>query len=327
MQGTVNHSSGFATNTTGNSSSGSGRGVPPLNNWPGGISNETKGLLALHGSVLLAGFTGLFGKLITLHETSLVWWRMFFTVAILFVFTGLPRVSLRKLLQMAGTGTLLGLHWMLFYGSIKLSNVSIGVVCFATIGFFTAIFEPLLLHRRFSWVELMFALITVLGLVCIFSFDSRYRLGITVGIVSAAVCSLYTICNKQTSRNERTRVVLFYQMAGGLVGVTLLLPLYRLVFPEDTTFVQVPVGSDLWWLLAHALFCTVGLYLLQIMALKQLSAFTVNLTYNLEPCYTIILAFIFFGEGREVNFSFYIGISLVICSVLLQTLRQLRHRH
>lgn len=173
----------------------------------------------------------------------------------------------------------------MFYGSIKASNVSIGVICFSLIGFFTAVFEPLLFKKRFSWMEMLFALITVAGVMCIFSLDARYRYGISIGIVSSAVCALYAICNKKAS------------------------------------VVVIPEGSNLWLMLCHALFCTVAMYLLQIMALKRLSAFTVNLTYNLEPCYTIVLAFIIFGEGREINFSFYLGIALIVVSVVLQSWR------
>ena len=105
--------------------------------------DKRESFLKLHLSVLLAGFTGLFGKLITLNEVDIVWYRMFFTALILLVFTGLPRVGWKKFLQIAGCGALLGLHWMLFYGSIKMSNVSIGVVCYAMVGFFTAFFEKL----------------------------------------------------------------------------------------------------------------------------------------------------------------------------------------
>ena len=129
--------------------------------------NETqKGFVQLHLSVLLAGFTGLFGRLITLNEVDIVWYRMLFTSLILLVFTGLPRVGWRKFLQLCGCGALLGFHWILFYGSIKASNVSIGVICFSLIGFFTAVFEPLLFKKHFSWLELCFSLITVLGVFC-----------------------------------------------------------------------------------------------------------------------------------------------------------------
>ena len=284
-------------------------------------NNKRKAFWQLHISVMLAGFTGLFGKLITLNEVDIVWYRMLFTSLILMVFTGLPRVGWKKFLQIAGCGALLGLHWMLFSSSIKASNVSIGVVCFALVGFFTAIFEPIVFHRKVSWAELLLSLITVAGLLCIFSFDARYRYGIAIGVVSSAVCALYAIFNKKVSVGVRPRTMLMYQMSGGIVGASLIIPLYLMVFPSQQPVVVIPEGSNLWWMLCHALFCTIGMYLLQIQALKQLSAFTVNLTYNLEPCYTILLAFLFFGEARELNLSFYVGISLVILSVLLQTRR------
>lgn len=284
--------------------------------------NETKkGFIQLHLSVMLAGFTGLFGRLITLNEVDIVWYRMLFTSLILLVFTGLPRVGWHKFAELCGCGALLGIHWMLFYGSIKASNVSIGVICFSLIGFFTAFFEPLILKKRFSWTELLFSLITVVGVLCIFSLDARYRYGIAIGIVSSAVCALYAICNKKASVGVRSRTVLMYQMSGGLLAVSAVIPLYLLIFPSQQPVAIVPDGFNLWFMLCHALFCTVGMYLLQIQALKRLSAFTVNLTYNLEPCYTIILAFLIFGEGREINFSFYIGISLILLSVLLQSMR------
>ena len=292
------------------------------------MSETKKGFIQLHLSVLLAGFTGLFGRLITLNEVDIVWYRMLFTTCILIVFTGLPRVGWHKFWQLCGCGALLGCHWILFYGSIKASNVSIGVICFSLIGFFTALFEPLLFtEKRFSWIELLFALITVAGVLCIFSLDARYRTGIAIGTVSSAVCALYAISNKKASVGVRSRTVLMYQMAGGLVAVSLIAPLYLCIFPSQQAVLVVPEGSNLWFMLCHALFCTVGMYILQIQALKRLSAFTVNLTYNLEPCYTIAMAFIIFGESREINFSFYLGISLIVLSVLLQTLRVWLGKH
>lgn len=197
-----------------------------------GDTNLRTAFLQLHLSVLLAGFTGLFGKLITLNEVTLTWYRLFFTTAVLVLFIGFPKVSWKKFLQIAGNGTLLGLHWILFYASIKASNVSIGVVSFASLGFFTSIFEPLVFHRRISVVEMLLALITVAGLVCIFSFDSRYRTGIILGVISAAVCSLYSITNKIASEGVRSRTVLLYQMAGGLLGVTVIIPVYLLIYPS-----------------------------------------------------------------------------------------------
>ena len=160
-------------------------------------TNMKKAFIQLHLSVLLSGFTGLFGKLITLNETTLTWYRIFFTAVILLVFTGLPKVGWKKVLQIAGCGTLLGFHWLLFYASIKASNVSIGVVCFAS-----------------------------------FSFDSRYRVGIAIGILSAAVCSLYAVTNKKVAPDIKARTMLLYEMVGGLVGVSVIIPsTYRYTRP------------------------------------------------------------------------------------------------
>ena len=285
------------------------------------ISGIQKAFIQLHLSVMLAGFTGLFGKLITLNEVDIVWYRMLFTTIILLVFTGLPQVERKKLLQLGGCGALLGLHWMLFYGSIKASNVSIGVICYSLVGFFTAIIEPIIYRKKISTIEILFSLITVLGLLCIFSFDARYRYGISIGVLSSFVAALYGVCNKKVSVGVKTRTVLFYQMSAGLVVVSMIIPFYLVMFPAHQDVLVIPEGSNLWWMLCHALFCTVAMYILQIQALRTLSAFTVNLTYNLEPCYTIAIAFIVFHEARELNFSFYIGIALILISVILQTWR------
>ena len=285
------------------------------------ISGIQKAFIQLHLSVMLAGFTGLFGKLITLNEVDIVWYRMLFTSIILLVFTGLPQIERKKLLQLGGCGALLGLHWMLFYGSIKASNVSIGVICYSLVGFFTAIIEPIIYRKKISTIEILFSLITVLGLLCIFSFDARYRYGISIGVLSSFVAALYGVCNKKVSVGVNTRTVLFYQMSAGLVVVSMIIPFYLMMFPAHQDVLVIPEGSNLWWMLCHALFCTVAMYILQIQALRTLSAFTVNLTYNLEPCYTIAIAFIVFHEARELNFSFYIGIALILISVILQTWR------
>ena len=285
------------------------------------ISGIQKAFIQLHLSVMLAGFTGLFGKLITLNEVDIVWYRMLFTSIILLVFTGLPQIERKKLLQLGGCGALLGLHWMLFYGSIKASNVSIGVICYSLVGFFTAIIEPIIYRKKISTIEILFSLITVLGLLCIFSFDARYRYGISIGVLSSFVAALYGVCNKKVSIGVKTRTVLFYQMSAGLVVVSMIIPFYLMMFPAHQNVLVIPEGSNLWWMLCHALFCTVAMYILQIQALRTLSAFTVNLTYNLEPCYTIAIAFIVFHEARELNFSFYIGIALILISVILQTWR------
>lgn len=279
--------------------------------------------IKLHIAVLIAGTTGLFGKLITLSEYPLSLYRVSFAAIMFWIFmkaTGkVHALPFRHIAKMAGVGLLLALHWIFFYGSIKYSNISIGVVCFSIVGFFTAIFEPIILHRRISLRELLFSLLTVLGIVLIFHFDSRYRFGIILGIISSALNALFTITNKMTSQStgHSASTILLYAMTGGALGLAVLLPFFVCAFPEARL---MPTWPDFMWLLALSSVSTLLLYLLQIQTLKKVSAFTVSLTFNLEPIYSIIMAMLFFGEAKQLGLSFYAGLTLIFLSVALQTL-------
>lgn len=232
-------------------------------------------------------------------------------------------LSLKDSLQTGTAGFILGLHWVFFYGSIKASNVSIGVVCFSLVGFFTALLEPLFFCRRVSIRELIYSIITVCGILLIFQFDIRYRTGIILGIISSALAAFFTVINKKIGAKHASSTVLLYEMSGGFLGLLCLLPLYLYFFPVETI---LPGTSDLFFLLTLAFFCTIGLYLLPIDALKAISAFTLNLSYNLEPIYSILLAMLFFGEAKELSGIFYISLALIFLSVLLQTFHALKER-
>ncbi len=233
----------------------------------------------------------------------------------------LNNYKLNNLLQMGGVGMLLCLHWVFFYASIKASNVSIGVVCFSLVGFFTALFEPIINKHRFSGREFLFSLLTILGIYLIFQFDSRYRLGIVLGVVSSALYALFAIVNQRVGKHYDAKNMLLWEMVGGLVGLSCLLPIYNHFIPVGRLY---PIGMDIPYLAFMVMVCTIGLCLLQIIVLQRIPAFTVNLTYNLEPVYSIILSMFIFNEYKELNFSFVVGIALIIISVVLQTLSEVR---
>jgi len=296
-----------------------------------------KDYFLLHLSVFIAGFTGVLGRLITLDSAILVWWRMAAAALIMWVFlkistwvkgdacnASLQRYKFRDILQMGGVGMLLCLHWVFFYASIKASNVSIGVVCFSLVGFFTALFEPIINKHRFSGREFLFSLLTILGIYLIFHFDSRYRLGIALGVVSSALYALFAIVNQRVGKHYEAKNMLLWEMVGGLVGLTCLIPLYNMFIPVGRIY---PVGMDYAYLAFMVVVCTIGLCLLQIIVLQKIPAFTVNLTYNLEPVYSIILSMFIFSEYKELNFSFCIGIALIIISVVLQTWSEIRKQN
>ncbi|PIF45939.1 threonine/homoserine efflux transporter RhtA [Chryseobacterium sp. 52] len=286
-----------------------------------------KSYLLLHLAVILAGFTGIFGKLISLNEGLLVWYRLLFSSVILFAILKLLRIpyriSTQEKLRIMKAGVLITLHWLFFYASIKYSNISIGVVCYCLTSFFTAIFKPLIDQEKFKISELFLSTFTVLGISLIFHFDTSYQLGIMLGIISSAVGALYTIYNNRLVRHFDTKVINFYQMLSGTLCLGAFLPIYLVIFPADSI---VPDLKNTAYLGVLALFCTVGLYVAFAEVLKKIPAFTVNLTFNLEPVYAIIMAFLFFGESKEVGPPFYIGISLIIASVILQTLISIRKK-
>lgn len=278
--------------------------------------------IRLHISILLAGATGLFGRLISINELPLVHWRVLFatlTLAIVLAMQKkLHRLPTRHLLQIAGCGLLLSIHWVFFYGSIKAANVSIGAVCFALVGFFTALLEPLISRHRPSWRELLLSLITVTGVVLIFGLDSRYRWGIALGCISSFLYALFSITSKkvQASTGHKSSTMLLYELVGGGILLSMLSPIYGQLFPSVSL---LPTPHDFLLLMVFASIFTIGPFLLQLQALRSISAFTVNLSYNLEPVYTISLAMILFGESRELNNAFWMGITLIVLSVLLQT--------
>lgn len=293
--------------------------------------------IKLHLSVLLAGCTGLFGALIQLNETEIVWFRMLLASIIMLALFGIPRkVSFPQFVRAAVSGAVLAMHWMLFYSSIKASNVCIGVLCFSLTSVWTAILEPLLGHRRPVPAELLLSLLTVAGIASIYLLspdaDTQQatgvdvRKGVLIGIVSSLFCAVYVILSKHASQGMRTRDFLQCSLSGGLVLTTLLIPLYLAAWGLPlSTALHCPTLIDALWMLLHASFCTVGMYMLQLAALRRLSAFTVNLTYNLEPVYSILFALVLLNEGSQLNHGFYVGLMLIILSVLLQTLLVVRH--
>lgn len=286
-----------------------------------------KALVQLHIAVFLAGFTAILGKLITLNEGLLVWFRLLITViilgTILFFKKQLLRVPLKDLLKIFGTGTIVALHWVTFYGSVKYANVSVALVCFSASGFFTAFFEPMLTKARISFAELALGLMAIAGIYIIFDFHPQYTVGIIFGMISAIGSAIFPIFNKKLLLTYSPKILTLYELGGGLLALTVLVPVYLLFFPA---LYYLPTATDWLWLIVLAWLCTVISFELQLTALKKVSAFTASLTYNLEPVYGIILAFIFFKENENLNREFYIGVLLILLAVVLQMLR-IRHQY
>lgn len=279
-----------------------------------------KAFIQLHTAVFLAGFTAILGKLIGLNEGLLVWYRLLITVVVLALLLyfkkQLQLIPVKDVLKILGVGLIVAIHWVSFYGSVKYGNVSIAVVCISASGFFTAFFEPLIFKQRIVLAEILLSLIAIAGIYIIFDFHPQYKTGIIFGVISAIGSSLFPIFNKKLLLRFTPSTLTLYELGGGFVALSILIPLYLLQFPAAY---YLPTATDWLWLLVLACVCTVLCFDLQLNALKKISPFTANIAYNMEPVYGIILAFIFFHENKLLESYFYLGVGLIILSVVLQT--------
>ena len=281
-------------------------------------SKPAHAYLRLHTGILLAGATGVFGRLISLAELPLVWYRMIIATgvlaAVLAVGGRLHRPTFREAWRIGCCGTLLAIHWVLFYGSIKAANVSVGVVCFALNGFFTALLEPMASGKRFSLRDLLLGLITLGGIVLIFGLNMQFRTGIVIGTFSSLFYTLFAIASKrvQSATGVESSAMLLYELLTGWCVLSLAMPFYAMLYPSVSL---MPEGSDWLFITLFASVFTIGPFLTQLQALRTLSAFTVNLSYNLEPLYSIALAMLLFNEAQELNLSFWMGVSMIVAAV------------
>jgi drug/metabolite transporter (DMT)-like permease len=286
-----------------------------------------KAFIQLHIAVFLAGFTAVLGRLITLNEGLLVWYRLLITVivlaAMLFYKKEFKKYPLKDLLRMAGVGGIIAFHWVTFYGSVKYGNISVALVCLSSAGFFSALLEPLLFKKKIVVAELFLGLMAIAGIYIIFDFHPQFKIGIAYGILAALGAAIFPMLNKQLIKEFSPRTLTFYELGGGLVILTLLLPFYLKMSPA---VYYIPTLSDIGWLLILAILCTVVCFNLQLKALQKISPFTCNLMYNLEPLYGIVLAFIFFGEGESFHNEFYLGVLLILLAIVLQMFRLMRYK-
>lgn len=281
-----------------------------------------KAFFQLHFAVFLAGFTGVLGRLITLNEGLLVWYRLMISAITMWIFFSLTkqlqRISIKDILKLTGVGFLSALHWVCFYGSIKYANVSVALVCFSAVGFFTALVEPLFFRKRINSMEVLLGLVVLVGIYIIFHFDPKYKTGIILGVICAILLAFVMIMIRQFVQRVNAQTILTYQLSGGFITLSLFMPLYLAKFP---TSYLMPGLSDWMWLLVLSWFCSVLAFQFSVNALKKLTAFTVNLSFNLEPVYGILLAFAMYHENKELGWSFFLGITLIVLALGLQMWR------
>jgi drug/metabolite transporter (DMT)-like permease len=299
------------------------------------MNAATKAQLQIHFCVLLWGFTAILGKLITLPALPLVWWRMLLVVAVLAfvprVWRRLRTMSLRLCSAYAGIGVLVALHWLTFYGAIKLANASVAATCIALATVFTALVEPRLARGRFSRRDLALGMAVLPGVALVTGgVPASMRIGIAVGALSALLVAIFGSLNKRLVDHGEPLTVTALELGAGTLTLTLLAPLMPLLFaPFAGEVFAVPAQRDFMLLLTLALACTLLPFALSLVALRHMSAFAAQLAINLEPVYAIVLAIVLLGEQHELTPLFYLGVVVILGAVLVHPVlcrpRRLEH--
>lgn len=289
------------------------------------MNPHRRALLMIHVCVVLWGFTAILGKLITLPTIELVWWRLLLVTVVLAlvprVWRSLRQIPLRSLLIFAGIGGFIALHWLAFYGSVKLANASVAATTMALAPVVLALIEPVLTGARFERQNVVLGVLVIPGVVLVVGgIPDSMHAGLWLGVLSAAMAAVYNVLNKRYLGHHDAIAVTGLELGAGFLLISLILPLAG---PNGSGLV-LPSLQDAAWLIVLAIFCTILPFAMYLTTLRHLSAFTTQLAINLEPLYAISVAVLFLGEAREVTWVFFLGVAIVLAAVFGHAWQQTR---
>lgn len=284
------------------------------------MTKERKDYLHLHFIILVWGFTAILGMLVQLPPVEVVFYRTLIASLGLLVVIKFRKNDIfirnrKDYWVIFGTGSLIGLHWITFFLSARISNVSVCLVGMATCSLWTAFLEPIFQGRKVRGYEVILALIAVAGIAVVFNVEVDYFSGLLVAIFSAFIAAIFSVINGQLVKRYDHFVITFHEMLAACISIAVFFPIYGTYFSNG---IQLNGDVlDFLYLSILAIFCTVYAYSISVELAKRLSVFSINLAVNLEPVYGIILALIIFGESEEMSSGFYLGGSIILTSVLL----------
>lgn len=295
-----------------------------------------KDFIELHFIVFLWGFTAILGKLITIPAVELVFLRTLIAALALGAIIykrGTPFwLGSANMFKIMGVGVLISAHWILFFTSARISSVSLCLVGMATCSLWTALLEPAFTSKKIKPHEVLLALIILMGLYIIFQAETEFNnmLGIGLAVASALLGAIFTIINARLAKKHPSTTITAYEMAGAFIGTTAFFPLYASLFTDGKGLNFGLTGMDWVYLLVLAVVCTVYAYTASVRLMQKISAYTMNLTVNMEPVYGILLAWVIFNENEQMTTNFYIGAVIILLSVfvhpILDTYSERRRR-
>ena len=266
--------------------------------------------------VFLWGFTAILGKLIEANAQILTFYRMLFAALFLFIFIRFfkkesIKVSKKLFIQLSIIGGFMAFHWLCFFYSIKVSNVSIALSCLSLSTLFASILEPIIFKRKVDISEVVMGIVIVICMGLIFKTEFQYKEGIFYGILTALFGTIFSVFNGKIFGKTSSGNIIFYEIFSGLLILTVFYLLTGQIFQLNEISTH-----DLTLVILLASVFTAFPMLESVNLMKYISPFTLILTVNLEPVYGIILAFFIFGESEQMSPIFY-GASLIMISAII----------
>ena len=283
----------------------------------------------LHFIVFLWGFSGILGKLVEIPAYEMVFFRGILSsigigLVMLFMRENF-RVSTKQFFTLIGIGFIVAIHWLAFFESARVSNVSVSLVGFATNSLWTAILEPVFNRASIKKFELILGLVVIFGLYIIFSFDFQYPFGLFLGVLAGFTSAIFAILNSRLVKNISAYTISFYEMMGIFIGLGLFFPVYKMTWAVDGILNLDPSAMDWVYMIILSGACSVYAYTTAVELMKKVSVFLIQLTLNLEPVYGIVMAVIIFGSAEKMGLSFYIGTLIIMCAVASYPLLRRRY--
>jgi drug/metabolite transporter (DMT)-like permease len=280
------------------------------------MSKQKQYLILIHLVIIVWGYTGIMGKTITLGASELVWWRLIIAFVSLGLFIKLFKrpvkpISKKDFWKVAAVGGVVALHWFTFFQSIKLSSVSLGIICLSTTTLHVSWLEPLMRKRKVSFMEVILGVVIVLGISFILNVEFEHLGAILVGLSSAFFAALFSVSNSVLVDKIPSTQLTFIELISGFVVMT------GILFVEGGLNAELVMvsGSNIANLLFLGVVCTSLAFIIAVDATKHLGAFTVSLSINLEPIYTMIMAVLLFPQEETMQSSFYLGSAVILGAV------------
>lgn len=280
----------------------------------------------LHLCIIFWGFTSVLGVLSSLDAPYLVFYRSLLSFVSLMLLMYYRKIPLAfpsaSLMPMLIAGCLTGFHWITFFASARMSNVSTCLAGMATTALWTSLLEPVLTDKKISRTEILLAIVVACGLLLIFYSNFQVAAGLIISIISALSCAVFTILNRNLVRKHSAYQITAWEMGIACLFTMLAFPLLASVNFIPAAIPPQPVGWD-WLNIAFlAWVCTVFAYTVSVELMKRFTAFAITLTVNLEPVYGILLGLFIFGKKEEMNSLFYLGLLLILAGVFSYPLLQ-----